>query len=148
MYIETSVISYLTSRPSRDLVVAAHQQVTAEWWEQRSNDFTPVTSPLVLEEAGKGDRLAILGNLPVLEMTAEAINLAHRIVAAGPLPSTASADATHLAIAAAHGVHYLLTWNCKHLANMVLRDALEEVVEDAGFAAPVICTPEQLMEEA
>jgi predicted nucleic acid-binding protein len=151
-YLETSVISYLASRPARDLIVAAHQELTREWWEERSGDFELVVSELVLQEAGAGDpdasrsRLAVLEGIAILALSDEAVSIAEHLVDVGPIPREAAADALHIAVAAVNGIDYLLTWNCKHLANASLRVQIAALLEDAGFACPVICTPEELME--
>jgi len=148
-----SVISYLTGRPSRDMVLAAHQELTREWWERRSSEFELLVSELVHEEAAKGDqdaadkRLQAIDSLSILQINDPAINLAEQLVQKGPIPEKSGADAIHIAVSAVNGVDYLLTWNCKHLANATLRHQLEICVENAGYACPVICTPEELMEE-
>jgi predicted nucleic acid-binding protein len=153
VYIETTIISYLTGRPSRDVVIAAHQELTRQWWETRSKDFDLLVSELVREEAMKGDekasvgRIATIAEIPILRATEPAVSLAQRLVSTGPFPREAAADALHIAIAAVNGVDYLLTWNCTHLANAVLRGRIESLVEEAGYGCPVICTPEELMED-
>jgi predicted nucleic acid-binding protein len=134
------------------LVTAAHQQLTMEWWQGRRASFTLFVSELVLAEAGAGDaeiaarRLACLTDIPSLAITPEAQSLAGRLLAAGVLPAKAAADALHLAIAAAHRVDYLLTWNIRHLANAAIRRQVERITVEAGLVAPVLCTPEELME--
>ena len=153
VYIETSVVSYLTNRRSRDMVIAAHQELTQQWWEQRGHAFDLVVSALVQQEAGRGDpvaaaeRLASIEGLPILALREEALSLAGQLVAGGPIPGSSTADALHIAVAAVNGVDYLLTWNCKHLANAVHRWQIEALVDEAGYACPVICTPEELMED-
>ncbi|MCC6696031.1 MAG: type II toxin-antitoxin system VapC family toxin, partial [Candidatus Hydrogenedentes bacterium] len=131
VYIETSIISYLTSRRSRDMLIAAHQELTLQWWEQRAGVFALVVSELVREEASRGDpaasaeRLAAIENLPILAINDEAVSLAGSLVESGPIPDSAVADALHIAVAAVNGADYLLTWNCKHLANAVHRSQIE-----------------------
>ena len=150
---ETSIISYLTGRPSRDMVVAAHQQLTRQWWGTRSSAFELLVSELVREEAGRGDveasgkRMAAIEGMPVLETSDAAISLAEQLVLAGAIPRESAADALHISIAAANGSDFLLTWNCKHLANAARRIRIEAQVEATGYACPVICTPEELMED-
>src|SRR5205085_238609 len=123
VYLETTVVSYLTARPSRDLVVAAHQQITQDWWTNRRPDFDLYASQLVIQEASAGDvqiaqsRLAALDQIPLLGVNKEATSLARLLVEKGPIPKKAAVDALHIAIATAHGMDYLLTWNCKHIAN-------------------------------
>ncbi|MBK5293873.1 MAG: type II toxin-antitoxin system VapC family toxin [Acidobacteriia bacterium] len=144
-------MSYLTSSPSRDLVVAAHQELTGEWWIQHKNRFEVFVSDLVLQEAAKGDekaavkRLAELAGVPVLETTDEAKELAREFVARGLIPEKAIEDAFHVAIATAQGMDFLLTWNCRHIANAEIAGRLEALCEELGYGMPTLCTPEQLM---
>ncbi len=148
-YIETSIVSYLTAWQSRDLVLAAHQQVTRDWWASRGN-FELFASQFVLDEAAAGDqdaagnRLAALADTAALEVTEEAILLAERLIAGGGLPAQARVDALHVAMATVHGMDYLLTWNCRHIANAALRAKIEELCREAGFEPPTICTPLEL----
>ena len=151
-YIETSIVSYLTAWQSRDLVLAAHQQVTRDWWASRG-DFELFASQFVLDEAAAGDegasasRLTALADVAVLEVTEDTIVLAGRLIAGGGLPSQARVDALHVAMAAVHGMDYLLTWNCRHIANATLRGKIEELCREAGFEPPTICTPLELPKE-
>lgn len=153
VYIETSVISYLTSMPSRDLVVAGHQQITNEWWANRRERFELFVSQTVNEESAAGDeaaaqrRLAIIETLPRLEITDNAISLAKEFIRVGALPEKAQIDALHIAIAVTNNVDYLLTWYCKHLANAALRTQIEQVCRLRGYAPVIICTPEELLED-
>ena len=152
IYIETSIISYLTMRPSRDVVVAGHQAVTVEWWETSRDRFELVASQLVAQEAGTGDpeaaqrRLRALEVVSLLEITDEASALARQLISAGAVPETSLEDALHIAIAVTNGVDYLLTWNCRHLANAAMRTRIDGVCLDAGYGPVVICTPEELLE--
>lgn len=152
-YIETTFISYLTSRPSRDIIVAAHQQITDEWWSTRKEDFDLFASQLVWDEAGAGDqemsrrRLAALEPVELLEVTEEALSLAKDLVDKGPLPQKAAEDAIHIAVAVINGMDYLLTWNCSHLANAAMRGKIEQICRTRGYEPTVICTPEELLEE-
>jgi hypothetical protein len=152
VYIETTIPSYLAARPSRDLVIAAHQQLTLEWWQERREAFDLYVSELVRQEAALGDpalarsRLDHLSGIPSLAVTSEAQTLAASLLGSGLLPAKASADALHIGIAAANGVDYLLTWNIRHLANAATRRRIEEICRAGGFLAPVLCTPEELME--
>ena len=151
VYLETSFISYLVSRPSRDLLVAAHQQTTDEWWNTRHNEFECFISQVVIDEASAGNsseavkRMDIIKDLPVLEFTDEAESLALTILSSGKFPHHANRDAAHIAIAAANSIDYLLTWNCKHLANAQIIRKISVVCNNEGFNMPVICTPEELM---
>jgi predicted nucleic acid-binding protein len=152
VYVETSVVSYLVSRPSRDVVQAAHQKLTLAWWD-RCSQFSLFASDLVLREAKAGDpraaarRLAALERVPLLHISEDAIDLAAALLRLGGLPKTAGADAFHIAVAAAHGMDYLLTWNCKHIANALLRGKIEAICRSVGFEPPIICTPEELSKE-
>ncbi len=153
VYLETSVIGYLTSRPSRDIVTAAHQQITSDWWEDQRSKFDLFISQFVLQEAGSGNqevaakRLALVQDIPILPATPEALALAQMLTKNGPLPKKSEVDALHLAIAAVNSVDYLLTWNSKHIANAVMRPRIEAPCRQGGFEPPIICTPEELMEE-
>jgi PIN domain len=152
VYIETTIVSYLTARPSRDLIIAAHQQITHDWWNTRRNNYELCVSELVLVEAGAGDaqaaqeRLLVIQAMLVIETTTEAFELAAELLRAGALPQKAADDALHIAIAATRSIPYLLTWNCRHLANATMRPVIEAVCLAKGLKAPIICTPEELME--
>lgn len=152
VYIETSFVGYLTSRPSRDLVVAAHQQITHEWWDTRRAGYELCISHLVVQEASAGDpqaaqeRLELMQEMTFVEMSPAALSLAKDLVQAGALPKKAEDDALHIAVAATQGILYLLTWNCRHMANATMRPVIESVCAKNGFKAPIICTPEELME--
>lgn len=152
VYIETTFVSYLTSRPNRDLIIAAHQQLTREWWDTCRDRFELCISQLVIKEASAGDaemakdRLAILGAMTRVEILDDATALADSLVAAKALPAKATADALHIAVAASHGIPYLVTWNCRHLANATMRPVIETACAAKGFKAPIICTPEELLE--
>jgi predicted nucleic acid-binding protein len=151
-YIETTIVSYLTARSTRDLVRAAEQEITKEWWDNR-HTFELYISQLVLDEAAAGDadaaqrRLAALGEVAILDTTEEAISLGRHLVAAGGLPPKATADALHIAVAAVHGLDYLLSWNCTHIANARMRGKIEGLCRGAGYDPPMLCTPRELMEE-
>ncbi|MBF0603813.1 MAG: type II toxin-antitoxin system VapC family toxin [Nitrospirae bacterium] len=153
LYLETSIVSYLAARPSRDLVVAAHQQITAEWWEQSRHRFNLYTSELVIQEAGAGDleaanrRLAFLAGLPSLNIHEKVMILAIALLDARAVPHQAVEDAYHIALAAVHGMDYLLTWNCKHIANATMWSRIGGICRAQGYEPPAIATPEQLQEE-
>jgi predicted nucleic acid-binding protein len=131
--------------------VAGHQQVTRDWWENRRSAFEVYISQLVVQEAQAGDpeaadrRLAILAGLPLIDVTSSAVVLAGTLVERRVIPRNAAADAMHIAVAAVHGIEYLLTWNMSHIANAELRPMIERVCRTAGFEPPVLCTPEELM---
>lgn len=150
VYVETTVVSYLTAWPSRDLVRAAHQQITREWWDTQRGLFDLFASELVIRESSAGDstaaqqRLQALADVPLLAVTDAATELAAHLVQAGALPKKSTADALHVAIAAVNGIDYLLTWNCRHLANAVMRNTIEAACIERGFRPATICTPEAL----
>jgi len=151
VYLETTVISYLTGFPRRDLIVAAHQQITREWWQGRKR-FDLYVSQIVVQEAGGGDpqaasaRLKTLEGISVLELTPESRDLAKKLLTQGPIPQNAALDALHIAIAVVNGMDFLVTWNCTHIANAAMRIMIETVCRSLGYEPPVICTPEELME--
>lgn len=153
VYLETSVISYLVSRPSRDLQMAAHQQTTQDWWTDRRNKFECSVSQVVIDEASAGDpteaakRMTAIQGLPVLALVDETRVLTQAILATGVIPPRAARDAAHMAVAAVHEIDDLLTWNCKHLANAQIMRKMEQVCETLGWQLPVMCTPEELMED-
>jgi len=153
LYLETTIPSYLVGWPSRDLLVAAHQQITREWWELRRARFELYASELVLTEARAGDaqlasrRLDLLAGIPLLPVTGEILELAEDLMTEGPVPRKASGDAGHIAVATVYGCEYLLTWNCRHIANAELRQGIRLVVERYGYEVPNLCTPEELMGE-
>lgn len=152
VYIETSILSYLTARQNNDLRVAANQNTTLEWWENRRSDFDVFVSEFVTSEVSLGDpslaqkRLDIIEILPKLNVTEAVKALAKKLVSEGPIPDKAEMDAYHIAVAAVNGLEYLLTWNCTHIANAVLRPRIEEICRQEGFEPPIICTPQELME--
>jgi hypothetical protein len=151
VYVETTIVSYLAARLSRDLIVAAHQQLTEEWWLQRRLSFDLFTSQIVVREAGDRDmaqrRLDLLVEIPLLATNETALDLARQLMRRGMIPARAAEDATHIAIATIHGMDYLLTWNCKHIANARMQKAVAEICRGAGYEPPTICTPEELMGE-
>lgn len=152
VYVETTIIGYLASRPSRDLVTAANQRLTHDWWELHREQYEVYVSEAVLAECSAGDpeaaqeRLDAVAGLAVLGVTDEAEQLAAELVKQIPLPESATVDALHIAIATVHGIDYLLTWNCTHIANAMLQHRIEAVCRSEGFDPPTICTPQQLME--
>ncbi len=152
-YIETTVVSYVVAKPSRDLLVAAHQQVALAWWNGGRAEFDCYVSELVVQEASTGDasaaarRLDAIRDIPSLSLTEDALSLAVNLVGQGAVPREAGEDALHIALAAVHGMDYLVTLNCRHIANATMRKAIANVCADAGYEAPVICTPEEMGEE-
>jgi predicted nucleic acid-binding protein len=153
VYVETSIFSYLAARPSRDLITAANQQTTHSWWTERRTAYELYTSQLVCEEVRAGDpavakqRELLLERIPLLTISEEAEDLASALASRLGLPERARADAVHIAIAAVHGMTFLLTWNCTHIANAHLRPRIERVCFELGHAPPILCTPTELCEE-
>jgi predicted nucleic acid-binding protein len=152
IYIETSIIGYLTARPSKNLIVAANAELTRDWWDNQRNSFTIYISPLVLQEVAKGDaemvnkRLEVLNNFPLLDITESVQNLAQEFQKQSNLPPSAAYDTVYIATATVYGLDYLLTWNCKHIANAQIQKKLAQVSLDFGYEMPTICTPYELME--
>jgi len=152
VYLETSIPSYLSSRPSNDLRVCANQNISHDWWANRRQLFELYISELVIEESALGDpeaakkRLDLMVDIPLLQNNDNTRQLAIYLVDKGSLPTKARLDALHIAIATVHGIEYLLTWNCTHIANAIMRPRIEQACRDCGFEPPIICTPQQLME--
>ena len=153
VYIETSIIGYLTARSSDQIVFRARQQLTIQWWQADRVNYDLVTSQLVIDEAGAGDpiaaqqRLILLENLPLLDMQHPDVEpLADELVAKHLLPEKAAADARHVAVAAVFGVDFLLTWNCKHIANATTLPGIYQLLRKAGYEPPLILTPEEFSE--
>ncbi|MBI5439502.1 MAG: type II toxin-antitoxin system VapC family toxin [Nitrosomonadales bacterium] len=150
VYIETSVISYLTARPSKNIIEAGHQQSTYLFWDLRG-EFNLVASELVVTECIAGDaeaagkRLGALSDIPLLDITARSVELAKGLVAAGIVSAKASEDAMHISIATLHFVDYLLTWNCRHIANPEIQARIAEHFQQQGLFLPFICTPDELL---
>lgn len=152
VYIETTVVSYLTARPTRDVVRLSHEMITREWWAKRRPSFDLYISDVVVQEASRGDpaaaaeRMNALAGVPSLPSNSAAAGLAEHLMVALSLPERARFDAAHVAVSAVHGIAFLLTWNCRHLANASLADRIERTCRDAGHIAPRIVTPEMLLE--
>lgn len=152
VYVETSVVSYLTARPSRDLVTAARQTLTLDWWEQATERWELAISALVIEEAAKGDRTAAnrrlqaLRDLPSLPICAQARDLATSLIESGIVPASEPEDALHVAIATVSKTHYLLTWNFAHLAGPDAKQRLLDGLRTLGYKPPLLTTPEELLE--
>ena len=150
VYVETSVISYLTARPARDVVVLAHQQLTREWWDTARHEYELYTSEIVFAEAERGDPEAAQARLTMLRETRQlaanpvAEELVPVLLRETSLPPKALADMSHIALATVHGMHFLLTWNCKHIANANVLRIVARACRERGYDLPVICTPEEL----
>ena len=151
IYLETTVVSYYTSRPSRDIIVIAHQEITREWWPEATKRFDVFISEVVVEEASLGDpeaaqrRLKEIETFPHLELNNEVEEMAKVYMEKLGIPDKSFRDAAHLAVACIHSVDYFVTWNCTHLANGEIIKKLIEINQLLGVYTPVICTPEALM---
>ncbi len=152
VYVETTVIGYLTSRPLQDVTAAGHQRTTHEWWSIAKTQFTLVASQLVVQECSAGDpqaaqdRLEALADLILLAVNSQAEQLAGLLIAGHAVPEVYPEDALYLALATVHGIEYLVTWNFRHIANAAVRTAIERICREAGYEPPIICTPEELLE--
>ena len=150
VYIETSVVSYYTARPSRDIVTAARQTLTQEWWEDARAKFDLYVSVLVVEEAKGGGaeaaqkRLAAISGLPILEINDAAEKLSRRLIDDGAIPSSTVEDSLHISLATVHGMDFLLTWNFRYINNAEMKSRIRTIIEAAGYESPVICSPEEL----
>jgi hypothetical protein len=153
VYIETSILGYLTARSTKNLILAANIEITRNWWESRRSAFTLYTSEAVLDEVMQGDpliaaqRLEILSGFPLLALNQAVQGLAAQFLTRSSLPPKAKIDAIHIAAATVHGMDYLLTWNCKHIANAQIQRKLAEISLDCKYVLPVLCTPNELMGE-
>jgi hypothetical protein len=153
VYVETSIPSYLTARPSNDLRVMANQNATFEWWTRRRRRFDVFVSEFVMAESTQGHRdaatrrLEAIRGIPELAVTEKVRVLAKALISEGPIPSGSEIDAYHIAVATVNGMDYLLTWNCSHIANAAMRPKIEAVCRSHGYEPPIICTPLELMED-
>ena len=153
LYIETSIVSYLRQRPSSQVVMAARQLLTDQWWHDEREKYELVTSQYVIDEASEGDpdlaaeRLESLDGIPLLPLDPRIGVIANEIIARAILPPTASVDALHIAMVAHHEIQYLLTWNCKHIANAKILPRIHQVLTDLGCPIPIICTPEEMVDD-
>jgi len=151
LYLETTIPSYLTARQSRDPILLGHQKITVQWWKNRRGDFDIFISQVVLDEAAMGSpdaakrRLKILNPLRLLEAKPEVEALAQRLIKGLAFPKTAARDAAHLAFSAVHGMDFIMTWNCTHIANAQMESKIRKVCLASGYEPPIICTPEELM---
>jgi predicted nucleic acid-binding protein len=153
IYVETSIISYYTSIPSRDILICANQQITKDWWEKVLPRFDAFVSPAVIEEISDGEkqmaqfRLEASSHFRILRLNNETISLAQKILKRFSFPDKAKSDALHIAFPVVHKIDYLVTWNCKHIANAFTLKAIEKLVADNGYEMPIISTPNELMED-
>jgi predicted nucleic acid-binding protein len=153
VYIETSIPSYLTAKPSNDIRVLANQSYTREWWERCRHKYDLFISEFVFAEISQGDvkasalRIKSVKDLPELEVTSDVKKLAALLISEGSIPANSEVDAFHVAVAAVNGMDYILTWNCAHIANATIRVKIEAICRKHRYEPPIICTPQELMEE-
>ena len=151
VYIETSVVSYLRQRPSPQVVMAARQLLTHQWWNEERTNYELVVSQFVIDEASAGDpvlaaeRLQSLNGIPLLPLDPAIADIADEIMSRAILPEKARTDALHIAMVAHHRIQYLLTWNCRHIANARILPRIHNVLSDLSIPIPVICTPEEMV---
>ncbi len=151
IYIETSIVSYLTARPSNNLIAAAWQKETIDWWEKQKDRFELYISEVVIEEASRGDesaaskRLVALEDIEVLELNNASIELSKALISEGGIPKKALDDALHVAIASIHKMDFLLTWNCRHIDNAEMKPKIRHIIEQHDYHCPEIATPIELM---
>jgi predicted nucleic acid-binding protein len=152
VYIETTVVSYLTAKPSRDIMIAGHQEATRELWAKLSSRYETYVSALIFEEVGRGNpdqaqmRLSAIAQFPMLDIDDEARSLAEKIIAKKGIPTEYPEDALHIAVAAVNGIEVIITWNFAHLNNPFTRKKVRKIVETEGYNCPEICSPEELLE--
>ena len=153
LYVETSIVSYLCQRPSSQVLIAARQLLTHQWWDKERANYELVTSQYVLDEASAGDpvpaaeRLQSLDGIPLLPLDPEIGAIAKELISRAILPPKALIDALHIAIVAHHRIEYLLTWNCRHIANARILPRIRAVLSDLGVPIPIICTPEEMVDD-
>ena len=150
VYIETSIIGYMTARSSDAVIFQARQQLTQQWWTDQRDKYELVTSQLVIDEAGAGDptaakeRLVLLNDVPLLDIQHPDVQtLAEKLITNHLLPEKAAADARHVAVSTVFGIEYLLTWNCRHIANAETLPRIYKMLRESGFEPPLVVTPEE-----
>src|SRR5438128_401598 len=153
IYIESTIPSYVVARPARDLLQAARQQLTRDWWDLKREQHELFTSQVVLDEIANDEavmaqqRRDVVAQIKLLDLTDEANALTKEILASGLLPADADRDAAHIALATVHEMDVLLSWNCRHIANAAIQARLRRLAEKSGYALPVLCTPDELTGE-
>jgi hypothetical protein len=151
VYVETSIVSHAAVRPSSDRAIAVLQDQAKRWWEEQRQRYRLVTSQFVLNEAALGDpdaaarRLEMLTGIPILLPDERVESTAHEIIARSLMPASAQVDALHVASAAVGGVEYLLTQNCRHIANARILPSVYDLLEEFGLPRLLICTPAEFL---
>lgn len=152
VFIETTIPSYHVARRARDIVHAARQELTIEWWASRRSAYELYTSQPVLDEAARGEetmavaRIELLREIPLLTINEAVTSVAEKLIERGIIPERVADDALHISCAAVHGMDYILTWNCRHIANPHNQRRIRETLSAQGYEVPVICTPEEFLE--
>lgn len=150
IYIETSVVSYLVARISKNIVIAAHQASTSDFWHKLV-DYEPYISDIVMQEASNGDetqaiqRCQKIEHFPILRIDDDVKELARQFLDLQIIPEKCPEDALHIAVAASHGMDFIVTWNFKHINNPFIRSRIRQVVEENGWNCPEICSPEEFL---
>ena len=153
LYIETSIVSYYTSRPNRDVIIAARQEITRDFWSQLWRDFEVYISALVIQEISQGDaeaarkRSEAISEIPVLEISEKARELAEALLTKGAIPIDSEEDALHIAVAGVNEVDFLCTWNFKHIHNVFTKSKIEKIMKEMSIIPPMICSPNEMLGE-
>ncbi len=153
IYIESTIPSYVVARPARDLLQAARQQTSKDWWELKRQQHELFTSEIVLAEIGEGEaamarqRLEVMDGIKILRLTDDTEALTRRILESGLLPPDADRDAAHIALATIYEMDILLSWNCRHIANASIQARLRRLAGEMGLPLPVLCTPDEMTGE-
>jgi len=151
VYIETTIPSYYVAHESRNIIQLARQQLTKEWWDTRRDNYALFTSQVVLEEISDGDermardRILLIEALPLLDVDESVEELAQELLDRRIIPVKATRDALHIAVSAVQKMDYLLTWNCKHIANPHIQNSIRACFSAHAVDIPVICTPEEFI---
>jgi hypothetical protein len=152
VYLESSVISFYANRRSKDLVVAAYQEISVDWWEKELHKYQPYVSQFVVEEISRGDshaaksRVNAIKNFPLLDLPDEVFDLAKSYLKEVQIPRKSQLDAFHISAAVVNRMDYILSWNFHHIANVFVKEKIQRINKRLGFETPIICTPEELIE--
>lgn len=153
IYLESSVISYYANRRSRNLIVAAYQEITQEWWENELPKHDAYISQFVIEEIERGDtnqaanRMKAIADFPLVELSEQVLELAERYLAELSIPRKSRIDAFHIAAAVVNGMDFIVSWNFHHIANVFVKEKIRKINDSLGVLTPEICTPEELVDE-
>jgi hypothetical protein len=150
VYIESTVISFYANRRSKDLIVAAYQEISADWWENELHKYQPYVSQFVLEEISRGDsraaknRMDAIKDFPLLDLPDEVFELEMRYLKDVRIPRKSQLDAFHISAAVINKMDYILSWNFHHIANVFVKKKIQKINDEIGIETPIICTPEEL----